>query len=172
MTSNAENPQRVVSKTVTRTQQPDGSWSVTTSLVFADGTRKEITQHMQATAATSPSIETSGITKSTTVAPLPTQSKVTVPMGSVADSQPRLIHPKAVTAHTLAKVSAILLGFGVILGPIAICLGVAAKTEIAANPGKYHESNIYDANFGIFWGAISTICHLALIITAIAISAN
>jgi len=56
-----------------------------------------------------------------------------------------------------------LLLFGIILGPIAICLGVSAKSEINQKPRELQGS--CQANAGITCGIVAIVLWIILIIT-------
>ena len=76
-----------------------------------------------------------------------------VPMGSATTApDPPKPNSKAMASLVCGIVGILI--FGVILGPIAICLGLAAKKEIEENPGM---EGTCQANAGIGLGVVALI---------------
>lgn len=79
-------------------------------------------------------------------------TKTAVPMGTAPQQQSGQTNGLATASLVCGVVGLIV--FGIILGPIAICLGVSAKTKIHENPGMQGEGS---ANAGIVMGIIDVI---------------
>ena len=152
MTADIESSQ-LLSKNVTRVVQGDGSIAENTTFSYADGTMKEVSQVLppEASAATTASVSIAAAPASTTA----------VPMGNSVVYVKQMRTSGKATASMWCGIVGIFI-FGLILGPIAICLGVSAKKEIAANPETLEGT--CQANAGISCGAVSLLLWLILII--------
>ena len=164
MTTDIESSQ-VLSQNVTRVQQEDGSWAVTTSTVYSDGTKKDVTQIIQSspdaafsTKQAPPATGASAVYGASTP---PVQSSAAVPMGNSAPQKVILpVNGKAQASMWCGIVGLFI--FGLVLGPIAICLGVQAKIEIAQNPDKMDGK--CQATAGISCGCVALLLWLIIII--------
>lgn len=83
-------------------------------------------------------------------------------MGQPVD--PKQNNGKAKASLICGIVSLII--FGIILGPVAICLGVSAKNEIQQNPETSKGKGL--ATGGIVRGSIGLVLHIVLLIIIIA----
>ena len=121
-----------------------------------------------ATAPTTSSLEVAKAfpisSQSTSSSPAKNKSVVTtttsVPVGNSNHTTHLQTLPQATTAMCLGIASLIV--FGIILGPIAICIGVNAKNTIRANPDKYMGEG--QATTGIVCGSIAIILWIIVII--------
>lgn len=89
-----------------------------------------------------------------------TTRSVAVPAGNSTHHAPLQTLPQATTAMCLGIASLVV--FGIILGPIAICIGISAKNTIKANPNKYMGEG--QATTGIVCGSIAIFLWIIVII--------
>ena len=165
MTADIESSQVLSKKNITRAVQGDGSIAETTTFSFADGTMKEVSQVLPPDAATTASVSVAAAPTSTTAVPMGSSvvyvKQMRTSRKATASMWCGIVCTTLVFALQLAAVQNIFI-FGLILGPIAICLGVSAKKEIAANRGTLEGT--CQANAGISCGAVSLVLWLVYII--------
>ena len=136
---------------------PDGSRKVEKETIDAKTGDKtiEITQYPPQATATSARVPGG-------VVDVPSQPFATaIPSGQApAPAYNRENNGKAVAAMVCGIVGIFI--FGIILGPIAICLGTAAKQEIKANPDKMKGN--CQANAGISCGIVAIVIWVIFLI--------
>lgn len=87
-----------------------------------------------------------------------------VSMGSGVSAKPPLRVSGKATASMWCGIVGIII-FGIVLGPIAIILGVSAKNDIAANPDELEGES--QAKAGIICGCVALLLWLIVIVIAI-----
>lgn len=131
-----------------------------TTTDIESATAPTASEAVQAFPISSQSTSSPAKNKKSVVTTTTTTRSVAVPAGNSTHHAPLQTLPQATTAMCLGIASLVV--FGIILGPIAICIGISAKKTIQANPNKYMGEG--QATTGIVCGSIAVILWIILII--------
>ena len=131
-----------------------------TTTDIESATAPTASEAVQAFPISSQSTSSPAKNKKSVVTTTTTTRSVAVPAGTSTHVAHLQTLPQATTAMCLGIASLVV--FGIILGPIAICIGISAKKTIQANPNKYMGEG--QATTGIVCGSIAVILWIILII--------
>ena len=88
--------------------------------------------------------------------------QASVPMGAPVQ---QTVRPATTSGKAIASLVCGIIGiliFGIILGPLAICLGVSAKNDIKARPGEL--GGTCQADAGIICGAVALVIWVIVVV--------